>query len=248
MNQILLITDGCSNAGGSPAAAAAVAKAEGITVNVIGLLGGDEFDERGAEEVSAIAGAGGGIARLVQPKLLSRTVQMMTRRTAVQTVQHAVERELRQILGQDKPLEALPPEQRGQVVQLIDDRSETLSLRVALVIDTSASMKPKLGAVREAIQDLMLSLRAREGSSEICVFHFPGRSGEADLSLPWTSELANVERMFYNLDMRGTTPTGPALLRATDYLSARIEGGKTAETADRSEVAAKDGMLGDYVV
>ncbi|GAB6891507.1 hypothetical protein JCM14450A_25130 [Geobacillus stearothermophilus] len=38
LRQILLITDGCSNHGEDPAAMAALAREQGITVNVIGVL------------------------------------------------------------------------------------------------------------------------------------------------------------------------------------------------------------------
>lgn len=38
MKQIMLITDGCSNVGESPVMAAALAKQEGITVNVVGIV------------------------------------------------------------------------------------------------------------------------------------------------------------------------------------------------------------------
>ena len=39
--QILLITDGCSNHGEDPIAMAALAKEQGITVNVIGVMEND---------------------------------------------------------------------------------------------------------------------------------------------------------------------------------------------------------------
>ena len=38
VKQILLLTDGCSNQGESPTAMAALAREEGITVNVIGVM------------------------------------------------------------------------------------------------------------------------------------------------------------------------------------------------------------------
>ena len=38
MKQIMLITDGCSNVGESPVMAAALARQEGITVNVVGVV------------------------------------------------------------------------------------------------------------------------------------------------------------------------------------------------------------------
>lgn len=59
MRQILLITDGCSNVGVSPVVAAAHAKEEGITVNVIGVVDQGELGMLGAEEIREIAEAGG---------------------------------------------------------------------------------------------------------------------------------------------------------------------------------------------
>ena len=74
---------------------------------------------------------------------------------------------------------------------MVDELAETSSLQVALLIDASASMKPKLVAVEEAIRDLMLSLKARAGSSELSVFHFPGKHSGEDIVMDvnWTSDL-----------------------------------------------------------
>jgi len=158
MKQILLITDGCSNVGLSPVVAAAHAYAEGITVNVVGVLDQDETFASGQEEIADIAKSGGGMSRIVGTKQLSQTVQMMTRKTVVTTIQQAVNKELRQVFGSDS-VEALPPEKRGEVVRVIDELGETTALQVALLIDASASMKPKMAAVEEAIRDLVLSLQ-----------------------------------------------------------------------------------------
>lgn len=238
MKQILLITDGCSNVGVSPVVAAAHAKEEGITVNVIGVVDQGELGMLGAEEIREIAEAGGGMSRIAPAHLLTQTVQMMTRKTVVQSMQEVVSKELRQILGTSEITE-LPPGKRSEVVHLIDELSESTDLKVALLIDTSASMKPKLNAVREAIRDLLLSLRSRSGHSELAIFHFPGKSGseeQVEMDSGWTSELANIDKMFYKLNMKGTTPTGPALLRVVQYVSGR------PPSSD------EDGMLSDYVV
>jgi Ca-activated chloride channel family protein len=239
MKQIILITDGCSNVGISPVIAAAEAHAEGIAVNVIGVVDQGELGLLGSEEIREIASAGGGISRIVNTQQLSQTVQMMTRKTVSQTVQQAVGKELQQILGH-KQLEHLPPIQRAEVVHVIDDMSERSSLRVALLIDASGSMKPKIPAVREAIRDLLLSLRARVGTSELAVFHFPStKKGEDELEmdLNWTDQLANLDKMFYKINMKGTTPTGPALLRTVHFVAEKPPLHPT-----------KDGMLIDYVV
>ncbi|WNR46958.1 vWA domain-containing protein [Paenibacillus roseipurpureus] len=240
MKQILLITDGCSNVGVSPVIAAAQAQTEGVIVNVIGVIDHGELGVLGSEEIREIAAAGGGMSRIVNSEQLSQTVQMMTRKTVNATIQHAVGKELQSILGISH-IEELPPEKRAEVVQVIDNMSENTSLRVALLIDASASMKPKLAAVREAIHDLLLSLRARSGVSELAVFHFPStksRDQELEMDHGWTNQLANIDKMFYKINMKGTTPTGPALLQTLQFVTEKPFSIKTTE----------EGMLSDYVV
>ncbi|MEK8133004.1 VWA domain-containing protein [Paenibacillus filicis] len=255
MNQIILITDGCSNVGISPVVAAARAKAEGIIVHVVGITDDGELGLLGAEEIREIAQAGGGISRMVKPDQLSHTVQMMTRKTVAQTVRQAVGQELRTILGHDR-VEALPPEERSEVVRVIDDWSERAHLKVALLIDASASMKPKLQAVKEAIHDLQLSLQARAGESQVAVFHFPGNvSGdqEVEMDLDWTANLANVNRLFYKLNMRGTTPTGPALMKVVQFVAGNADTYEYETTpAAPAQLGAgrtrEEGIWSDYIV
>ncbi|MFX3631671.1 MAG: hypothetical protein ACE3L7_27445 [Candidatus Pristimantibacillus sp.] len=241
MKQILLITDGCSNVGLSPVVAAAHAKAEGIAVNVVGVLDYGDVGELGAAEIEEIARAGGGLSRLVNMRQLSQTVQMMTRKTAVQTIQLAVQKELKQVLGNGS-IEALPPEKRSEVVRVIDELGETSKLQVALLIDASASMKPKMRSVEEAIQDLMLSLQARQGGSEISVFHFPSSKYGDDcmLDLDWTNNLSGVKSLFPKMQMGGTTPTGPAIMQVIDFYRQGDYGKKSRDETD--------GMMSDYVV
>ncbi|WCR25761.1 VWA domain-containing protein [Paenibacillus thiaminolyticus] len=254
MKQILLITDGCSNVGVQPAVAAAEARERGISVNVVGIVDYGTIGELGAREIDEIARAGGGISRIVQSHQLSQTVQMMTRKTVVQTIHQAVNKELRQIFGaeQNVEFETLPPEQRSEVVRVMDELSENSPLRVALLIDASASMKPKFPAVEEAIRDLMLSLQARTGKSELSVFHFPGPYGgeEAVMDMEWTDDISRVKRLFQRLNMRGTTPTGPALLKVIDYY--QYDGGKANQecdlASDASDGTGTDGMWSDYIV
>ncbi|MBD2848415.1 hypothetical protein IDH44_24805 [Paenibacillus sp. IB182496] len=230
MKQILLITDGCSNVGVSPVVAAAHAQSEGVAVNVVGVLDEGDIGEYGAAEIREIAAAGGGLSRLVNTRELSRTVQMMTRKTVMHTIQSAVHNELRHVLGEGS-IEALPPEKRSDVVRVMDELGEKAELRVALLIDASASMKPKLQAVEEAIKDLMLSLQARQGKSRICVFHFPGsRHGEdCRRLLDWTDKMSEIPSLFAKLHMQGTTPTGPALMQVIDFYREDDYGRETRE-------------------
>lgn len=252
MKQILLVTDGCSNVGMDPVAAAAHAYTEGIIVNVIGVVDQGELGERGVREVAEIAEAGGGMHRIVTSKELRQTVQMMTRQTVQNTIQQVVSKELRSITG-GEDLKSLAPEKRSQVVQVIEELSESASLRVALLIDTSASMKQKLKAVEEAIHDLMLSLEAREGKSELSVLHFPGSGAlisDAELDVDWTDQLAKLKHLFYKLSMRGATPTGPAIMRAVQHYGMPAAEHKQEPAKERLAPGRdeSDGMLRDYVI
>jgi Ca-activated chloride channel family protein len=257
MKQIILITDGCSNVGVSPVIAAAHAKAEGITVNVIGVIDQGELGQLGSEEIRGIAEAGGGMSRIVRQTELAQTIQMMTRKTVAQTIQQAVNKELQHILGRGGgELELLPPDKRAQVVRVIDELSETADLQVALLVDASASMKPKLAAVREAIRDLLLSLKSRAGHSMLAVFHYPGAypDDEVEMDTGWTTELAQIPKMFYKINMKGTTPTGPAMLRVVQYIAGQEREENAQEDAIPSPSGphltplGKDGILSEYVV
>lgn len=251
MRQIILITDGCSNVGLDPVIAAAQAKAEGITVNVIGVIDSGEIGELGSTEIAEIAKAGGGLSRIVSSDQLSQTVQLLTRKTVANTIQQAVNKELRHLIGEES-VELLSPEKRGLVVKVMDEMAEAAALRVALLVDASASMKPKLPAVQEAVRDLMLSLRSREGESEMAVLHFPGGAGqETVVDMDWSRELAKVGHLFYKLNMKGTTPTGPAILQTVRFMAKVGESVKLTDQAQQSyPVPEQDqgGMLSGYVV
>ena len=241
MRQIIVITDGNSNEGVSPVTAAAEAYARGVVVNVIGVVDREAAGMHGEKEIEAIAKAGGGIHRIVSPTKLAYTMQMMTRHTVVATIQQVVNEELRSIFKDETAsLETLPPAKRAEVVRSVDEWTETAPLRVALLIDASASMKHKFDAVREAAYDLMLSMQARAGKSELAVLHFPGNNANAvETVAPWTSELAKIEKILYKLNVKGTTPTGPAILDALALF------GVTPRASTRR---ASNAVWGDYVV
>jgi len=217
LKQILLITDGCSNQGDDPIAMAALAKEQGITVNVIGVIEKDVIDEKSMTEIEGIAMSGGGVSQVVYAKQLSQTVQMVTRKAMTQTLQGVVNHELQQILGGSKTVEDLPPDQRGEVMEVVDELGETVELEVLVLVDTSASMKPKLETVKEALLDLSLSLNARSGDNRFSVFAFPGKKKDVEKLLDWTPSLGALTSIFGKLTTGGITPTGPAIREALTY-------------------------------
>ncbi|WP_096441119.1 vWA domain-containing protein [Alteribacter populi] len=223
LRQILLLTDGCSNSGDDPIAIATLAKEEGITVNVIGILEETQTSDHGLKEVEEIAMAGGGISQIVYARQLSQTVQMVTRKAMTQTIQGVVNKELQQILGEEQELEDLAPAKRGQVVEVVDDLGETMNLEVLILVDTSASMKTKLPMVQEALVDLSVSLRSRTGANQFSLYSFPGKRKDLDKRLYWTPDLESLSGVFKKLSPGGLTPTGPALQEALRIFYKRME-------------------------
>jgi Ca-activated chloride channel homolog len=219
LRQILLITDGCSNSGDDPIAMAALAQEQGITVNVIGVVENDVIDEKGMQEIEGIAMSGGGVSQVVYSQQLSQTVQMVTRKAMTQTLQGVVNNELKQILGNKTTMEELPPEKRGEVLEVVDELGETVELDVFVLVDTSASMKHKLPTVKEALLDLSLSLNARMGDNRFSVFVFPGKRNAVEKLLDWTPKLESLTSIFSKLSTGGITPTGPAIREAVSHFN-----------------------------
>ncbi len=217
IKQILLITDGCSNQGEDPIAMAALAKEQGITVNVIGVMEEEKIEDKGIQEIEGIALSGGGVSQVVYSQQLSHTVQMVTRKGMTQTLQGVVNKELKQILGSKTSMEDLPPEKRGEVMEIVDELGETVELEILVLVDTSASMKDKLPTVKEALLDLSLSLNARMGDNRFSVFVFPGKKKQVERILDWTPKLETLKTVFPKLTSGGITPTGPALREALSH-------------------------------
>lgn len=217
LKQILLITDGCSNSGENPIAMAALAKEQGITVNVIGVMQNDHVGDQGRQEIDGIAMSGGGISQVVYAQQLSHTVQMVTRKAMTQTLQGVVNAELKQILGNSGRMEDLPPEKRGEVMEVVDELGETVDLEVLILVDTSGSMADKLPTVKEALIDLSISLNSRVGQNQFSIFAFPGKHNDVTKILDWTPRLDSISSVFPKLTSGGVTPTGPAIREATQY-------------------------------
>lgn len=223
LRQILLLTDGCSNSGEDPVAIAALAKEEGITVNVIGIVDNGDLSEKGIEEVEAIAQSGGGISEIVYARQLSQTVQMVTRKAMTQTIQGVVNKQISHILGEGKEIEDLAPNKREQLIEVVDELGETLDLELFILVDTSASMRNKLPMVQEALIDLSVSLRSRSGNNHFALFSFPGKRKDIDKLISWTPQLDAITGAFKKLTSSGITPTGPALHEAIRLMMKRMK-------------------------
>lgn len=219
LRQILLLTDGCSNQGTDPALMAARAHEQGITVNVIGVMENDVIDEKGMNEIQSIARSGGGASQIVYAQQLSQTVQMVTRKAMTQTIQGVINRELQQILGSSTTMEDLPPDKRGEVMEVVDELGETSKLEVLILVDTSASMKHKLEIVKDSLLDLSLSMNARQGDNHFSVFAFPGKKHDVEKLVDWTPKLEVLTKIFPKLSTGGITPTGPAIEEAVAYFN-----------------------------
>lgn len=215
LKQILLITDGCSNNGEDPSMVATLVQDQGITVNVIGVLEDNQSENPiGLEEVEEIAQAGGGVSQIVYQQALSQTVQTVTKQAMTQTLQGVVNKELKQILGSNQTIEELPPEQRGEVMEVVEDLSETSNMEVLVLVDTSASMQNKLPTVKEALIDLSVSMNARVGRNQFAVYTFPGKRKAINKVIDWSQKLDKISSVFPKLTSGGVTPTGPALKEA----------------------------------
>lgn len=220
LRQILLITDGCSNSGESPIESAKLAFKNGVTVNVIGILDDYETEaDDGFIEVEKIAQAGGGINQVVYKEQLSQTVQSVTKQAMSQTLQGFVNKELTNIFGKKETLKEIEPEKRGEVMEMVEDLGETCNLEVLILVDTSASMKDKLLAVKEALIDLSINLHARIGQNEFAIFQYPKRNQPIGMIYDWANEIDSISVIFPRLVSGGITPTGPAIREALNEFS-----------------------------
>lgn len=214
LRQILLITDGCSNRGESPVKSAEKAFEAGIVVNVIGIVDPGEENNDSLAEINDIAAAGGGVSQIVYEEDLSQTVQAVTVQAMSQTIQGVINKELTQIFGEKKEIEDVDPDQRGEVIELVEELGETSNLEVLILVDTSASMHNKLNTVKEALLDLSYNLQSRAGNNEFAIYQYPNRHEGISVVSDWTRELEAISVIFPKLKTGGITPTGPAIREA----------------------------------
>ncbi|HYF75339.1 MAG TPA: VWA domain-containing protein [Candidatus Nitrosocosmicus sp.] len=234
IKQIIVVTDGRSNIGVSPAEAAKRAYDAGITVSTIGIINlRGSSDEIDIEEVEEIAKAGGGLCEYSHIEDLGRTIKNLTHRTAQRTIEQIVSRQLKQIMGEE--IESLEPKSRLKIVDFIDKYGENINLKCIVVLDTSGSMRDKLSIARRSVVELLENLQGRKGSSSIAVIAYPGETdGMCSIICSFTSELSILKQKLELIRSGGGTPTGPAILKACElmYQYYEVSGENIAEQCD----------------
>lgn len=230
IRQILVITDGFSNVGEDPVLVASRARKSGVTVNVIGAVDSGEMGQKGQGEAMSIADAGGGMCRIVRPVELSATAQMLTHQTVQLTLQQIVSEQLHEVMGKDTT--ELPPSERSKVMQVVDRLEEEVTLSLVVCVDTSASMKDKMGMVREALRDLSLSLQARQGQSWVAILTFPGQGDDMVRTVSEFAPGVDMKQVEQVTAASGGTPTGPAIETAMGMFQAERMHGKNTDDED----------------
>lgn len=209
IRQIILATDGESNVGPNPISIAKEVYKKGITVSTIGIVDGKER-EGPLAEVHSIADSGGGICEVTDMSNFSRTMEMVTQKSVYKTIEQAVNKELKSILG--KTLDGTHPETRKKITDIIDKYGEEATLKCCIMMDCSGSMTKKINIAKNSILNLLKVLKSRKGKSEVAVIGFPGKSKMTpSLLCPFTDEIIELERGLQNISIGGVTPTGSAL-------------------------------------
>lgn len=222
IKQIIVITDGCSNQGENPAAAALEACKKGITVNAIGLMH-NGFDATARAEIESMAEAGGGIADFANLADLSYSMQSLTRSSVQMTIDKAIQRQLATVVGPGG-LAAVSPQIRGKIVGVWEDICETATLKCLILLDCSGSMQPKLAQAERSIHELLTSLQGRKGRNLLATAVFPGNMGDVcRIVMNFTADFNNIGSMLTVIRAGGLTPTGPAIIKAVNLFTEQTE-------------------------
>lgn len=215
LREIIVITDGRSNIGDSPAGAARIAHRKGIIVNTIGITDSDGAEEPFVE-LDGIARAGGGICDIIPLPRLGYSVQMVTRQSIQMTIERAVSRQLQKITGYS--MEDIPPDSRARVLEYIQRLGDEVDLKCVVALDCSGSMKNKIRTAKNSIQDLLISLKARKGRSYLGMVAFPGGDGRDSRVVSTFTD--NFEELAVKLE--GIKAGGPTPTYAGIMLSSRL--------------------------
>ena len=214
--QIILVTDGESNVGPNPVNIAKEAKNKGITISTIGVVNGMDRDKP-LMEVKEIASSGGGLWELTDINSLSSTMSVVTMKSVYKTIEQAVNKELKEIMGTG--LEDIHPDSRKKVTDIIDKLGEEITIKCCIVIDCSGSMANKIDIAKGSIINLLRVLQSRKGSTSIAVIGYPAENEYlCSVLCDFTKDIVELEEGLLKIDIGGITPTGPALKRAIELL------------------------------
>jgi len=212
LREIVVVTDGRSNIGGSPVDAARIAHQTGIIVNAIGIVE-EGKEEEPYLELDGIVREGGGICDIVPLSGLGYSMQMVTRQSIQMTIEKAVSVQLKKIAGHS--LEDMEPESRSKIIEYIKKVGEEVNLNCAILLDCSGSMVNKLHTAITSIEELLISFRSRKGMSSIAVLAFPGKRGEeCELISRFTKDFDYLSSRLKLIKAGGATPTYGGIMNA----------------------------------
>lgn len=217
IKQIILVTDGQSNAGGDPVEAAKEAFQKNIVVNTIGIMNQRDQREKFLEEIVNIALAGGGNYEYTYIDDLYQTMQSVTYKTVNQTLQSIVNKQLKEIVGEG--LHNMSPAERSKILNYIDEFSEEIDIQCCILLDCSGSMASKIHVARHSIIDLLSSFKGRKGKVELAVIAFPAENTEiCKIIHQFGDDERELERSLYKIKTKGSTPTASAIHYAIDLM------------------------------
>ncbi|KAB3532375.1 VWA domain-containing protein [Alkaliphilus pronyensis] len=221
VKQIIVVTDGESNLGGDPVAAAKRAHSKDITISTIGILNSNCQKEKPFEEVANIAKAGGGYYEYTYIEDLSQTLHSLSYKTVSNTIQEAVNKQLKELIGND--INQMPPESRSKILNYIDEYSDDVAVCCCVLLDCSGSMTNKIHSARNSILDLMDSLKNRRGKLFLAILAYPGvRGTDSSILFDFEDNTVDIERSLYQMKPNGGTPTAAAIDFTVDYMASFI--------------------------
>ncbi len=212
--QVILVTDGESNVGINPVKVAEKMNKLGISVSTIGIVNNQET-EKPLAEIQEIASKGGGVWEITDIKNLSKTMQMVTKKSTYKTIEEAVSKELKTVLG--KNLDNIHPNSRKKILNVIEKIGDEMEIKCCIVIDCSGSMASKMHVAKKSIINLFTFLSERKAKTEIAVISYPGISDELyKISCNFTEDVSTLNNSLQHINTGGTTPTGDALEAAVE--------------------------------
>lgn len=228
LKEIIVVTDGRSNIGGDPVEASRIAHREGIIVNSIGIIE-DGGEEDPFVELEGIAKAGGGVCDIIPINRLDYSMQMITRNSTQMTLERAVSLQLKKATGYR--INEMDPESRGRIIEYIKRVSDEIDIRCVVLLDCSGSMANKLGTAVSSIEELLISLNARKGFSQLGVVVFPGKTGrEYQVVSGFTPDFSVLSKNLKGIKAGGGTPTYGGIMGAVELFAE--EGLHSGQIAD----------------